>query len=235
MDTYPGNSPQKRYNLQNKNLIIKIATHSQWQKKITATQLGYYLAGLIESDGTIIVPSLGSTNTPKISIVFNAKDKPFVLHLLKVLGYGSIQKTDSDLAINLVIRNKLGIIDLISLINGKFRTPKIYRLHSLIDWVNNSKYFLENKLVKLPIDTSYLKNNAWLSGFSEGDSTFQIRITEGLKYNHISTSYEISQGRLDLELLEGYRTIMLDIANLFLGSLSEVYLSKYNRSNTKFR
>ena len=57
------------------------------------SQLGYYLAGLIESDGSIIVPSYqSSAYTPKISIVFNSKDKPLALHLIKTLGYGSIQK-----------------------------------------------------------------------------------------------------------------------------------------------
>ena len=57
------------------------------------SQLSYYLAGLIESDGSIIVPSYqSSAYTPKISIVFNSKDKPLALHLIKTLGYGSIQK-----------------------------------------------------------------------------------------------------------------------------------------------
>lgn len=56
------------------------------------SQLGYYLAGLIESDGSIIVPSYhSSAYTPKISIVFNSKDKPLALQLIKTLGYGSIQ------------------------------------------------------------------------------------------------------------------------------------------------
>ena len=41
-------------------------------------QLGYYLAGLIEADGSIIVPkdSSKSNNTPTISISFNIEDKP---------------------------------------------------------------------------------------------------------------------------------------------------------------
>lgn len=42
------------------------------------------------------------------------------------------------------------------------------------------------------------------------------------------TTYEISQGSLDLILLDGYRKIMQGIANLFIGS--EVYLSKFDRS-----
>jgi hypothetical protein len=194
------------------------------------SQLGYYLAGLIESDGTIVTPSLSSSNTPKISIIFNTKDATLASHLVSVLGYGSIQKSGSESAVNLVIRNKAGIIDLLSLINGKFITPKISSLHNLIDWVNNTptyKLLVEGELEKLPIDTSDFslakKNNAWLSGFSEGDSTFQIRLTEGIKYNHVATTYEISQGRLNLELLENYKKIIEDIANLFLGSLNVVY------------
>ena len=92
-------------------------------------------------------------------------------------------------------------------------------LYRLIDWVNNSRTYssiIGTKIKKLPLDSSNLESNAWLSGFSEGDSTFQIRITEG-KYNHISTYYEISQGRLDSQLLEGYKDILQNIANLFLG------------------
>ncbi len=107
------------------------------------TQLGYYLSGLLESDGTLVVwrPNSLSKNTPKISIVFNSKDLPLALHLKSTLGYGSIQKDENKSAINFVIRNKSGIIDLLSLINGKFRTPKISQLHLLIDWVNkNPRY-----------------------------------------------------------------------------------------------
>lgn len=197
------------------------------------SQLGYYLAGLIESDGSIYIPSMNSVNTPTISIVFNIKDKNLTTHLISTLGYGSIQKSESESAINLVIRNKLGIIDIILLINGKFRTPKISRLHNLINWLNNTPTYnsiIKGKLEKLPIDISVLNNNAWLSGFSEGDSSFQIRFTEGIKYNHVSTTYEISQGRLNLEILENYKKIMQDIANLFVGILSTVYLSTYDRS-----
>jgi LAGLIDADG endonuclease len=105
-------------------------------------QLGYYLAGLIESDGAIITPSFAKANdglteikknTPTIKIVFQIKDKPLAEHIKTKLGHGSIQKTSSDSAIELVIRSKKGIIDLVSLINGKFRTPKIIKLNKLIN------------------------------------------------------------------------------------------------------
>jgi hypothetical protein len=50
----------------------------------------------------------------------------------------------------------------------------------------------------------------------------------GDKYNHLSTSYEISQGRLDYELFEDYKEIMEKIAKLSLADLGVVYLSKYD-------
>lgn len=69
-----------------------------------------------------------------------------------------------------------------------------------------------------------------MAGFSEGDCSFQIRITEGV-YNHISTTYEISQSRLSSDLFEKYKTVMVLIANLFLTNLSVVYLSTFDRKD----
>jgi len=41
------------------------------------------------------------------------KDKPLDEQILKTLNYGSIYKTGSDLAVELFIRYKKGIVDLI--------------------------------------------------------------------------------------------------------------------------
>lgn len=196
-------------------------------------KLGAYLAGLIESDGTIIVPDLDNSTTPTIKIVFNIKDKPLAVHIKSVLGYGSIQKTQSGNAVELVISNKTGILDLIITINGKFRTPKIFKLHKLIDWINISPKYTKlntNLIIKLPLDVSNLNSNSWLAGFSEGDASFQIRTTIGPKYNHISTTYELCQSRLDSILFEDYKPIMESIANLFLANLGITHLMKYDRS-----
>lgn len=95
-------------------------------------QLGYYLAGLIESDGTLITPS-DENNRATVKIVFHIKDKPLVEKIKDILGYGSIQKTNSENAIEFVVRSRDGIIDLVNLINGKFRTPKINQLNNLIN------------------------------------------------------------------------------------------------------
>lgn len=80
-----------------------------------------------------------------ISIVFNIKDKPLALHICMVLGTGSIQTIKNKNAINLVIRSKEGILKIISLINGKFRTPKISSLHKLINWINENPNYNKDK------------------------------------------------------------------------------------------
>lgn len=195
-----------------------------------------YLAGLIESDGAIMVSLDQSKHTPTISIVFNIKDLPLAKYIITKLGYGSIQKSLSKNAIKLVIRNKKGIVHLVSLINGYFRTPKISALNILIDWINARPSYsnlISYKLQKLPLDISNLNTNAWLSGFSDGDASFQIRVTKGKKYNIISVTYELSQSRINIESLELYRPIMELISKLCLSKVTAIHLSKFDRTGTQ--
>jgi hypothetical protein len=101
-------------------------------------QLGYYLAGLIEADGSIIIPKEESKNTPTISISFNIEDKPLAVCIKNQLGFGFIENIEKNNAVKLVIRSKDNILTIISLINGKFRTPKIEKLHKLINYANKN-------------------------------------------------------------------------------------------------
>ena len=96
---------------------------------INKSQLGYYLAGLIEADGSIIIPKDNSLNSPTINISFNLEDKPLAICIKKALGFGSIEDIEKNNAVRLIIRGKYNIMNLISLINGKFRTPKIDKLN----------------------------------------------------------------------------------------------------------
>jgi hypothetical protein len=102
----------------------------------------YYLAGLIESDGTIIVPKTerspkGRLNYPSIQIIFNSRDLPLALLVQKALGHGSLSKKKGANAYVLTFNSNESIKYIISLINGNMRTPKINTLYSLIDWVND--------------------------------------------------------------------------------------------------
>jgi hypothetical protein len=73
-------------------------------------KLDYYLAGLIEGDGTIIVPKTersakGRINYPSIQIVFNLKDLPLALIIQKELGHGSLARKKGVNAYVLTINN----------------------------------------------------------------------------------------------------------------------------------
>jgi hypothetical protein len=78
-------------------------------------------------------------------------------------------------------------------------TPKISKLHAMIDWVNTKPGYLLKPIAKLPLDTSQLNTNSWFAGFAEGDASFQIRISEG-RYRHVATTFELCQGRDDQPL-----------------------------------
>ena len=81
--------------------------------------------------------------------------------LISILGHGTIQNA-SENGIVLVFRGKLQIILIINLINGFFRTPKINKLHELIDWVNRNPNWnstLDSALIKLPLDNSSILSN----------------------------------------------------------------------------
>jgi hypothetical protein len=64
-------------------------------------QLGYYLAGLIEGDGTFYIPKAkhdknGKLRYPRISIVFPNKDIPLAYKIISVLKGGTLTKTNGN-------------------------------------------------------------------------------------------------------------------------------------------
>jgi len=103
---------------------------------------GAYLAGLIEGDGTIVVPrtkrdAKGRLRYPAIEISFHAKDLPLALMIQKNLNSlgstSSIQKVKGARAYTLCVHDIKGMLTTAFLINGFMRTPKINALSRLID------------------------------------------------------------------------------------------------------
>lgn len=183
-------------------------------------QLGYYLAGLIEGDGSINIPTSlksksGKNNYPSIQLIFNKKDFPLGLEIIKQLGNnGTMMKKKNANAYVLTINDYYGLLELLYLINGKFRTSKIERLNLLIDWYNkDGHHLLKNKISKYSLDISPLFNNAWLSGLIDADGNFYIRHSKS--NNGIYTSkviFRISQSISD-KWLNSKLTYMQDIAS----------------------
>ena len=191
-----------------------------------------YITGLIEGDGTIIVPksersSKGKLNYPSIQIIFHLKDLPLALLIQKNLGFGSIVRKKGVNAYIMYINNKTGILQLVKILNGNMRTPKINSLFFLIEWLNKKNSNLN--LEKLPICSRPLNSDAWLSGIIESDGHFSIRTTaagEKSKYPKIECKFELSQRQKD----------HLGFDNkIFLTNISEFLQTsvKFTRENTQ--
>lgn len=94
--------------------------------------------------------------------------------MLKLLLGGTIRHKVKEHAYVLTITSQAGLINLINLISGHLRTPKLAKFNDLIRWVNLD---MGTCFPVTSIDTSDLFSNAWLSGFVDADGSFDIRLT----------------------------------------------------------
>jgi hypothetical protein len=193
-----------------------------------------YLTGLIEGDGSIIVPktersSKGKLNYPSIQIVFHLKDLPLALLIQKNLGFGSLIRKKGLNAYVLYVNDKKGILNLVYLLNGNMRTPKINSLYKLIDWINNNNSNLN--LTKLPLNTNSLKYDAWLSGMIESDGHFSVRTTMTGKYPKIECKFEFSQRQKD-HLGYNNEMFLVNIAEFLNTSIKKI---RENTSHPQYR
>lgn len=140
-------------------------------------EFGYYLAGLLEGDGHISLPSIGQGKlnrvlNPRIVFTSHINNIGMYTYIQKELGnIGILQKSGDN-----VLRYKIGDIEgikkLIFLIHGKLYTPKNIRLNQLIDFMN-LKYNLTIKESKL--ESSPILNNSWFAGFVDSDGHFGVK------------------------------------------------------------
>lgn len=134
----------------NSSLSVHCPQHS---RPITDTEFGYYLAGLIEADGSIVI----SKGIAYVFICFHQKDVSTGYYIKGRIGYGSMVKQKDKKAINLTIVNRSGLLKIVNLVNGKFRTKKIESLHKLIDYLALKEN--NEKIKALPKDTSSVITN----------------------------------------------------------------------------
>lgn len=140
----------------------------------------YWLTGLIEGDGTIIIPktrkdSKGRLLYPVIRIAFHKKDTKVAFYIKNILGYGNIITIKTSNVTLLTFNKENDILNIINILNGKMRTPKILRLYLLIDWYNKYKNL---NIPKLNRDNTTYDSNSWFSGMCDADSNFNVILTE---------------------------------------------------------
>jgi|ERR1700677_1247283 len=114
-------------------------------------QLGPYLAGLIEGDGTFAVHDPNSTvkkYRPMIIIVFKKADLPLANYLCDLTHCGKVYIKSERGYVLWQINDIVSVFKLCCIINGYMRTPKHEALQRTISWFNN--YIVKNKDSKLP-------------------------------------------------------------------------------------
>lgn len=186
-----------------------------------------YLAGLVEGDGTIIVPKTERSAKnklyyPSIQIVFDLRDFPLALMVQSKLSHGSISRIKGSNAYVLSINKMEGIILVTNIINGYMRTPKIIALHRLIDWLNIR---FDLNIEKKNKDINDITSNSWLAGFIDADGHFSVRTTLGNKYPKIECKFELSQRQIDHNNQDNFEYLNL-IANFLSSTVKEIRMDK---------
>jgi len=190
--------------------------------KYYSNNFSSYLAGLIEGDGSIIVPKTersikGKLYYPSIQIVFNLKDLPLALIIQQKLRHGSLSRKKGVNAYILTINNFKGLILVVNIINGYMRTPKILAFFDLIDWLNNR---FNLNIEKESLDKSIIESNSWLAGFIDADGHFSVRATVSSVYPKIECKFELSQSQIDHNKQNNYYFLNI-IANFLNTTVKE--------------
>ncbi len=168
-------------------------------RPLAYASFNYYLAGFIEGDGTIIVPaserdSKGRKTYPSIQLVFALMDLPLALKVQETLGHGSISRKKSKNAYIFTVNSKVGLLKVINLINGNFKTDKIAALSKLIEWYKIKGLNL-NLLPKCIIP---LNSSSWLAGFIEAYGHFSLRATDKVASQKVECKFELCQAKTSI-------------------------------------
>ena len=202
-------------------------------------KLAYYLSGLLEGDGHISIPSLGSTTlnrilNPRIVFTSHINNLGFYAFIQSELGgIGRFQSSGNN-TIRYIIGDKVGILFIINLIHGKLRTPKNITFNKLIEFFNN-KYSLF--IAESSLDESDFSTNSWLVGFTEADGHFGIKYRprqDKSETSKRSTSESVSlRFRLDQRLYDKPTSSSMEPFMLKLALFFQTNLKSYNSNNTK--
>jgi hypothetical protein len=149
------------------------------------SQLGSYLAGLIEGKGDIWTTKelknlKGKICNPRISFTFHKNELPLFMYLKELFGAGSIYPSKYDSYSKYSIADSELLIEIINLINDKFRTPKLLLLHNAIDRVN---LLHGTDIKKLPLDSSDLNSSAWLAVITDAQGNFYVYLKDNKELN----------------------------------------------------
>lgn len=189
--------------------------------KLDNPKMGSYLSGLWEGDGHIILPKHNEQgkliNTPCLAITFADKDLPLVERLVEKYG-GWIRFKTKERAIVWTISKGSDLLNIVKLMNGFLRTPKIYEFNQLISYLNE-KFNAGD--IRKTIDLSFLSDNYWLAGFIDADGGFKLRYSlrrntltgKVLSKERIEVRFALEQRQIHPKNQGSYMDVMKSIAD----------------------
>jgi hypothetical protein len=222
-----------------------VRRYSNQGGKTEPEYISYYLAGLIEGDGHFNTPKKlktpsGTARVAAIEVVFALKDRPTAALLQSLFGgklydhpnkkitsplRGLALLRDEPARARWLIQDKKSVTNIINLINGKLRTPKINSLYEMIDFLNAKG----DNIIKLPLDSSPLNSNAWLAGFIDADGHFAIKGFTSNPKSHLAIQFHLTQRKTD-KSGESLEKLMLKITEFIQVKLNErVFSEKFHQ------
>ena len=105
------------------------------------------------------------------------------------------------------------------------RTPKVYALYRLTDWLNNR---LNLKIDKKSLDHSCLGSNSWFAGFSDADGHFAVRTTTSsvhASHPKIECKFEVCQRQIDHDKQSNHGFLKL-MADFLYTTVKEVRVTR---------
>ncbi len=194
--------------------------------------LGPYLTGLIEGDGTIIVPDIKKNANAVIRICFPRHDKPQIDYLINRIGHGRITIPKEGNYLLLEFRTYASLYKIVEKTNGYYRTPKKEACNRLIEWLNKKSQNYLNKpalVQNLTYDTTSIFMNSWQAGKIDADGNFNIIIAERKNTNNIKIQalFRLEQRQFYQISDKGLSTRNIDILSIIASYLG---VNVYNRA-----
>lgn len=162
-------------------------------KPCSFEQFGYFLAGLIDSDGCI-------TKRGEVRIAFHVNEIRVAYYLKAVIGYGTVYKEKHSLTVRYTCGALAGLVKIAPLIINKLKhDTKIDQFNTrLVPTLLKKGHFCPDT-----IDTPFnLLNNHWLAGFIQGDGSLTVLLSKRKRNNNYEVAMNISISQKKPKLLE---------------------------------
>jgi len=193
-------------------------------------KLGFFLAGLIDSDGHI-------NTQAQLVIAFHSFEVGCAYWIKSVIGYGSVRKIKEKRAYTYVLAHSDGLRKVAELIHNKLRHPN--KIHQYNTRLAQSYGLKHTSFQPLPI-----LSNHWLAGFILGDGSFTIRVLlqrgkapiEGNASSFSKILRPVTEVRLECKVDQKYKTLLEPIQEAIGGYIGHrKRLDTYYYSTVSFR